>query len=210
MRNSTLNHRLVMAQPKPKPAQSKKPPISRFDSFDSRSDDAVLPLARDRFPSPRARAASPSPGWNNGKAIALAIAFAVAMIATIYFLAQTSRTGESYSGRAEPASDEEPLENTARPSEVPSAQPPAEGEARRASGERSGEKLASRMESASHDSSSNSSGHSVPTIGEDGNAARDGHHTLVLPADVSGSCGIGKSGIKDFSDCLARHGARVR
>ena len=183
MSYASVSRRVVKVKVKAKPGPGKPKPSS------GRGHTAAHGAARapddeffQRSPS-RRRPVPPPPRWRLWSADTLVIALAVALVVTIYLLAQNSRNDQEQPIGALQASDAAPSMLQAAPAPLPPA-------------------------SIGRADDTKPAGLS-PATDQNVQAALDDGRKLVLPTDVSGSCDIGERSIKDFSGCLTRNGARV-
>ena len=137
-----------------------------------------------RAPYRRPVRVAPTPWWTNWLAVTLVNALVVAVVGGLYVWANGADSDE---GRYVP---QRTMVRSSSPATTPASPAP----------------------SAPESSPPTAAVHQVAASASDAidRAVRDGGGKVILPANVTGNCSIGESGVKDFGRCLAENGGRAR
>ena len=137
-----------------------------------------------RAPYRRPVRVAPTPWWTNWLAVTLVNALVVAVVGGLYVWANGADSDEGrYVPQRTMVRSPSPATTPARPApSAPESSPPT------------------------------AAVHQVAASASDAidRAVRDGGGKVILPANVTGNCSIGESGVKDFGRCLAENGGRAR
>jgi len=204
---TTVSRRVVMVKVKAKPAAAKwPPPVSRNDSS-IQSVKAAVPMLFNRSSTRPVMLAAPTLWWENWKINTLIISFVVLLLAALYFLlAKESSPAENRSRKIESLTISAPTTINIRPMGMSSTRSSSfSGPGQMSDGSTGGSVGGSEISASRRGEAAN---YAITSIGAD-QAAFDSRSKLVLPADVSGACNVGESGLQDLAGCLTRNGART-